>query len=282
MTPVRRSIILAVAAVAILAARPVSAQEERVNLYHKFEFSPSLELIRASYIRVDSEDGSVGTDVDAEDDLGLEKVKWEPRFDFRWRPGRKHEIEVGYQFARRDAEKSIERTIDFADTTFDAGVALHTHLKTDLAFLNYRFAIIAKDHTQAGLALGTGALLRETGLEALASAGSSEVTYSASQKFTVPLGSLGIYGRFVLTDVWTAEADARIVKFKVSRFDIQYTELGAAVRYFASPKLGFEFGGGIDAVKVDIDPREDATKVRPSARIKYSLANVRLGVVLAR
>jgi len=142
----RRSIYV-VAVAAILAAAPAVAQETRTNLYNKFEFSPSLtSVILNSNIRVDSEDGSVGTDVDAEDDLGLEKVKWEPRFAMRWRPGHRHEIEFGYQFARRDAEKMIERDINFADTTFNAGLNLRTSLKTDLAFLNYRFAIITKEN----------------------------------------------------------------------------------------------------------------------------------------
>src|SRR5215203_2474825 len=104
----------ALAVAAILVAVPAVAQESRTNLYNKFEFSPSLtSVIINSNIRVDSEDGSIGTEVDAEDDLGLEKVKWEPRFALRWRPGRRHEIEAGYQFARRDAEKVIDRDINF-------------------------------------------------------------------------------------------------------------------------------------------------------------------------
>ena len=277
----RRSIYV-VAVAAILAAAPAVAQETRTNLYNKFEFSPSLSsVILNSNIRVDSEDGSVGTEVDAEDDLGLETVKWEPRFALRWRPGKRHEIEVGYQFARRDAEKMIERDINFADTTFNAGLNLHTSLKTDLAFLNYRFAIITKDGVQAGLALGTGALLLETGLDALASAGSEQVDYSSSNKITVPLGSLGAYGRFLIGDAFTTEVDARIVKLKVSRFDVQYTEFNAAGRYFFSHSVGIELGAGADAVKVDIDPKEEGV-VKPSGRIKYSLTNVRLGVVLVK
>jgi len=277
----RRSIFV-VAVAAILAAAPAVAQETRTNLYNKFEFSPSLtSVILNSNIRIDSEDGSVGTDVDAEDDLGLEKVKWEPRFALRWRPGHRHEIEVGYQFARRDAEKTIERDINFADTTYSAGATLHTHLKTDLAFLNYRFAIIAKDGVQAGVALGTGALLLDAGLDALAFAGSGQVDYSANSKVTVPLGSLGAYGRFLIGDAFTAEADARIVKLKVSRFDVQYTELNAAGRYFFSHSVGIELGAGADAVKVDIDPKEEGV-IKPSGRVKYSLTNVRLGVVLVK
>ena len=106
----RRSIFV-VAVAAILSAAPAVAQETRTNLYNKFEFSPSLSsVILNSNIRVDSEDGSVGTDVDAEDDLGLEKVKWEPRFALRWRPGRRHEVEVGYQFARRTPRRRSSAT----------------------------------------------------------------------------------------------------------------------------------------------------------------------------
>ena len=72
----------------ILVAGPVSAQEPRATLYHKFEFSPSVtSVILNSDIRIDSDDGSIGTDVDAEDDLGLGQLTWEPRFAMRWRPG---------------------------------------------------------------------------------------------------------------------------------------------------------------------------------------------------
>lgn len=277
-----RTTLLTVAGLAILAAAPASAQESIVSLYNKLEISPSVtSALLNSNIRIDSEDGSIGTDIDAEDDLGLQTVRWEPRFAARWRPGRHHEIEGGYQFARRNSERELQRTITIRDTTFDAGLNIRSHLNTDIAFLNYRYAIIAKDKTQAGVGLGLGAMPFNMGIDALAFAGSNDVEYSAGEKITVPVGALGIYGRFIVGSRWTSEVDARIVKLKVSRFDVQFVQLNAAARYFASRQWGFELGAGTDAAKVDIDSKETG-RVRPSGRVKYSLTNIRLGVVFVK
>jgi len=271
---------LGLALAATFAAGPAASQEQRASLYHKFEFSPSLtSVILNSHIRIDSDDGSIGTDVDAEDDLGLDAVKWEPRFAVRWRPGRHHEIEGGYQFARRGSEHELQRTITVRDTTFDAGLNIKSNMQTDLAFLNYRYAIIAKEKTQAGVGIGTGALLFKTAIDALAFAGSNDVTYSASQKLTVPVGAFGIYGRFIMGSSWSSEVDARIVKLQIDRFDLQFTQLNAAARYYPSRKWGLELGGGADAAKVTFDKRAGGGESAPSGRIKYSLTNIRLGAI---
>jgi hypothetical protein len=273
-----RSTLLSLAGLAILAAGPVAAQESTVSLYNKLELSPSVtSAILNSNIRVDSESGA-GTDIEAEDDLGLQTVRWEPRLMGRWRPGRHHEIEFGYQFARRNSEHQLERTITIRDTTFDAGLNVKSHMNTDIAYLNYRYAIIANDRTQAGIGLGLGALPFNFGVDALASAGSKQVTYTAGEKLTVPVGALGLYGRFLFGSKFGSEVDTRIVKLQIDRFDVQFVQLNAAGRYFPKKKYGFELGAGADAAKVDVDPREGA-HVQVSGRVKYSLTNVRLGFI---
>lgn len=267
----------------IVATAPVAAQETQLaSLYNKYELLTSLtSVILNADIRVDSENGSFGTTIDAEDDLGLAQVKLQPRFAGRIRLGRKHEIEAGYQFARRTAEKSLERTLEFADTSFDAGVNIKGEMNTDLMFLNYRYAFIAKDRTQVGAGLGLGALFFKTGIDALASAGSKQVTYSASTDVTAPLGSIGLYGRFLMGSRWASEVDLRWVKLKVDRFHIRYIEANGDFRYFLSRKWGVEAGYGIDAVKVDIDPRTRKTGESGifEGQVKFSLQNVRIGVI---
>src|SRR4030095_1994830 len=119
-----------------------------------------------------------GTDIDAEDDLGLAKLKLQPRGALRWRPGHRHELEVGYQFARRTAETTLQRTIDFGDTTYVVGTDVHSRFDTDQAFLVYRFAFLARERTQVGLGVGVGALLVNTDLDALGDAGEVDFTQS--------------------------------------------------------------------------------------------------------
>lgn len=251
------------------------------NLYNKWEISPSLtSVILNTDIRIDATNGDFGTTIDAEDDLGLATVKLQPRIDARLRLGRKHELEGGFQFAQRTGETLLQRDIEFGDTTFSAGANLKSTLNTNLLFLNYRYAIIANERTQAGVGVGLGALFFSTNLDAVSSSGSSG-SYTASKSLTPPVGSLGIYGRFLMGSRWSAETDVRLIKVKISRFDVRYLEANLAGRYFLSRKTGLELGAGLDAVNADVAPRFNIgdTDYGPSSKVKFSLTNVRLGVV---
>lgn len=257
----------------------LSAQTARKSLYDKFEVNLSATgIILNSKIRVDGRDGT-GTEIDAEDDLGLAKLKLQPRAALRWRPGRRHELELGYQFARRAGETTLQRTIDFGDSTYVLGTAVHSQLNTDQAFLTYRFAFLAKERSQVGAGLGLGALLVDTQLDAL---GDNEaVDFTQEKKVTAPVGSLGLFGRFLSGDRWYFEVDARYFAVIIDRFDVQVLDLGAAARYFLSPSIGIEAGYGGSGIEVDVGPKDTSIdrETLAGGRVKYSLQNVRLGVV---
>lgn len=271
-----RSISLVV--VALLGAASLSAQGTQANLYDRLQVGVSLTtVILNTNIRVDGSNGN-GTDVDAEDDLGLETRRLEPRFAVRWRPWRRHEFELGYQFARRSSARVLDRDITFGDSTYHVGGDVRTKFNSDQAFFAYRFAFLAKPRTQVGLAIGAGALFLRTALDAVGSGG--QVQYSQSQDVTGPLGSLGLYGRFLSGDRWSWEAEARYVRIAIDRFDARVGEGGAAVRYAAWSHVTFEGGYGLTAIKVDIDPTTSSGSGSRSGRIKYSLQNVRLGVIV--
>lgn len=270
--------IISLVVVALLVAASLRAQGTQPNLYHRLEVGASLTtVILNTNIRVDGSNGN-GDDVDAEDDLGLQTSRLEPRFAVRWRPWRRHEFEVGYQFARRSGARVLERDITFGDSTFQAGADVGTKFNSDQGFFAYRFAFLAKPRTQVGLAIGAGALFLSAAIDAVGSGG--QVQYSQSQDITGPIGSLGLYGRFLSGDRWSWEAEARYVRVSIDRFTAQVAEGGGAVRYTAWSHVTLEGGYGVSAIKVDIDPTASSGAGSRSGRIKYSLQNVRLGVVL--
>ena len=274
----RRSLVPALGLV-LLYVVPLAAQApvRKVNLYDKFQFSLSLtDVILNSEFQIDGSGGS-GTDVDAEDDLGMDKHKLQPRGAMRWRPGRRHEIEAGYQFARRGAEKRLERDIEVADTVFNVGVDLNTTFNTDQVFLAYRFAFMAKERTQVGLALGLGALLLDLGMEAQVAGRPVAV----SKSVTGPLGSLGLYGRFLSGDRWYFEVEGRYVGISIDRFNIDVLEGGAAARYHLSEAIGLELGWAFSGIDVGIDQKQLETGGEGilSGNIKYSLQSIRLALV---
>jgi hypothetical protein len=271
-----------------VCSSPLAGQTVRNHLYDKFQLGGSLTtVILNTNVRIDGSQGDIGGEVDAEEDLGLARTKLQPRFNLRWRPGRRHELEVGYQFARRTGGRTLTKDFDIGDTSFTAGLRTKSRFDTDQASLNYRFAFMAREKTQVGVGIGLGAIFLGTGIDALVSASSGgkadSISYSHSSNLTGPTASLGFYGRFQVGKAWYLEADLRGVKVAIDRFDASIIEGGAAARYFVSSRLGIEGGYGLSSINVDIGPRTTATGGERGATgtIKYSLQNIRLGLVYA-
>jgi hypothetical protein len=260
------------------AARGLLAQDSRNHLYDKWQFTASGAVVFfGSEMRVEGPNGG-GTDIGVEDDLGLAKEKFQGRFAARFRIGHRHELELGYLLARRNAEKTLSRDIEFTDTTFTAGLHVKSVFNADNLFLNYRYAFVAKEGTQVGAALGLGAILFKTSMDAEAGIGGATAAYSRERSLTGPIGSLGLFGRFRSGSAWYFEADARAIWIGIDRFDAYVADIGGSIRYFPWTKVGFEAGYQYNGVRVDVSQAEG----RPnslSGRIKYNFQNVRLGIV---
>lgn len=263
----------------LLAQQPVTPN----HLTDRLQFTASGTTVwLGGKIRVDANDGSSGTEF-APRDAGAGTQNWEPRVGVRWRPGRRHEIEVEYQFARTNGSRVLTDTIRFDDTSFAAGLRVNSNLKSDYVSLTYRYAFHVGERSQYGAALGLGALLFNFKIDAVAGATSGGADtaiaqYSGSKGVTAPAGSLGLYGRWRIGNPWYIESDARALYIKVDRVTATVAEAGAAVRYFASPHAGFELGYGISAFTVTLDHRPSGNGL--AGRLKYSLQNLRLAVVV--
>ena len=290
MTTIRGAVVLVAAALALSAgARPIAAQSDTTqqnHLYDKLQFNLSgTAVVIGSNVRVDGSRGQ-GTDLHVEEDLGLARTKMQPRFAMRWRPGKRHELEVGYQFARRSGDKVLEKDIEFGDSSFTAGLQVHSTFNSDQAFLVYRFAFMAKERTQLGLALGVGPYFLKTGIDATGSISSGgqtqSVSRSVSKSIVGPTGAFGVYGRFRVGERWYLDGDLRYIKINIDRFDARVYALSAGARYFVSRVVGLEAGYGLDGVRVDVGPKTTGpTAGLYSGQIKFSQQNFRLGVVLA-
>jgi hypothetical protein len=246
------------------------------HLYDKWQFTVAgTTVILGSNARVDPEDGGTGNDVDLEDDLGLDRSTFQGRLSMRWRPGRRHELEAGYQFIGRSAHRVLQDTIVFADTTFPAGFDVRTKFNSDNAFLTYRFAFMAKENTQVGVGVGLGALFLGASLDGIGFVDPDTVEVSESFDQVAPIGSVGLYGRFRFADKWHVNADARAIGITIDRFDISVLEGGLSTQYFFSPKWGAELGWSYSGVEVEFASESGGR----TAKIEYDFQTARLGVV---
>ncbi|MGH7584613.1 MAG: hypothetical protein ACREMH_00020 [Gemmatimonadales bacterium] len=279
---------LALVAGLALPLSHTSAQEVRGSLYPRYEASAHASLlVLGETIRIDSErNPDSGTEIDAEEALGVSPTTFEPRIAFRWRPGerRRHEIEAGILRAVRSGDRTLTDTIVVGDTSFAAGVPVQARLRTTQAFLTYRYALTANEKTQFGPAVGLGAVFFRTEIDALISGpgGEREVDYSESRNLTGPTGSLGLYGRFRFGDRWYLESDIRGVFLKVGDIEAGVLELGAAGRYFISRTVGAELGYGLGYYAVEVDKTDSEGFLSPDflGEVHYTSQVIRGGVVV--
>jgi hypothetical protein len=303
--PTRSSRLLSMAAALLLIALPLVAPAARAqsdstkqsssskvsganHLYDKFQIDMSVaNVLIGPNLRVDNEDGSQGTDVSTGDILGIERNGFEARLALRWRPGHRHELELGYLMVNRNGEKRLTEDIDFRDTTFTAGLKVNTSLGASDAFLAYRFAFTAKEKTQIGAQLGLGAIFFTTEINALAGVTNGNDTlstsFTAGGSITGPTAALGLYGRFRLGEKWYLEANAGGVGATVENITVTLLDVGADARYFINDRFGLEAGYGLTQIKIKIDKEGSGGLFDPTIQgnIKYPFQNFRVGVVAA-
>jgi len=269
----------------VFATRPLVGQVKN-HLYDKFQVSVSAAgVIIGTTVRLDSDAGQ-GTEVDSEDDLGLERVAIRPRIGFRWRPGRRHELEASFLGVSRSAVKSLEQDITIDSVTYTAGAELDTRIGQNQLGVNYRWAIHAAERSQFGLNVGLGATFFDWKWVGTASISNGTETIDGSatleKSLVGPSLALGGFGRWQLGDRWYIEAELGGLYVPVDNIKVSIVQGGAAVRYFPLEWLGTELGYSLNTTRVTIDQKEDPLiDLGGTGRLNYNTQNIRLGLIAA-
>lgn len=113
-------------------------------------FGPSADTT----VRLDATNGTLGTTIKFEDDLGVAKKEGLFRIDGYWRPKKRHRLDFGYYDFNRSGLKAINKTINFGDQTFVINTQVTSKFDLKLIKVAYTYLIVAKQKTTVGLSLG--------------------------------------------------------------------------------------------------------------------------------
>lgn len=264
--------------------------QEPNHLYDTFQLNVSAAgVLLGTTVRVDgsTDAGSVGTEINTEEDLGLDRAGVRPRIGFRWRPGRRHELEASYLFISRTGSRSIDQDITIDSVTYTAGAQLDSRIGSNLLGVSYRWAFHAAERTQAGLSVGLGATFFRTRFEGQGtvsdgSGGSASGDFTYEQNSLGPSLALGFFGRWRFADDWYLEGDLRGLYVPIDNITVTVVEVGAAARWFPFTHFGFEAGYGLLQQRVEVEQGNDPLiDVGFSGRLKYLAQNLRLGAIWA-
>ena len=265
---------------------PSAAQAQSVNhLYDKLQIGVSgADVILGTTIQINNSNGTEGTEIDL-GTLGISKNAFSFSAGVAWRPGHRHQLSLGYLHIDRSGDRVLTDTVNFADTSFAAGLKVNTKFAAPTLALDYRFAFLAKEKTQVGFQVGLGALFFDLQIDAVAgaTAGGADtaiVQYSAKKSLTGPTASLGLYGTFRAGDHWYFGVNAGAIGAKISNITATTWVGGADARYFFSDHWAAGAAWSLSGIKVSSEG-DGSGWIDLSGSIKYTFQTFRLGIVYA-
>lgn len=135
----------------VLVAAPASAQSlDKTWLLQVSAYFPRVD----SSVRADSSNGSIGTVIDFESDLGLERHAVLPAFMAEWRPGDDWVFNAEYYTLGRDTTWSIDRDLTVGDTVFPVNADISSGFDSDIFRFTIGNRLFQRPNLEIGLALG--------------------------------------------------------------------------------------------------------------------------------
>ena len=239
------------ALVALFAVAPLSAQPQSDFVLSAGWFPTSFN----SSARLSAED-IVGTDVDLENDLGLDTRAQNFRIEGLWRFRPKHSLEFGYTSWRRTAEHEIDRDIEWGENHFDAGAEIRAVNNAQFIKIAYHYSFIRTDRTELAATAGVDMVWNKTSLEGegtITGSGGQEVSgfISEDYNYIAPAPVFGLsYGYMVRPDT-LLRASAEYFQATFEDTTGKILDVRGSADYYFSPRYGAGLGYNWVGYKVE-------------------------------
>ncbi len=202
---------------------------------------------RTTDARLDS-DSHNGTDIDMEDDLGLERYMTVARLSgYVWITPR-HRIDASLFDLSREASKKIEKDIAIGNKSFAIDSDVSTHNELEIYKLDYTFAPLSRDRGFLGIVAGlyvarTGVALSDT------ARGTAE-----SRQLTAPLPVFGLRGEYAFGERFTLRGAAELFAIETGGIDGRLHDSYVGVDYSFGKR--FALGVAYNDVSMNVSAEE--------------------------
>ncbi|MNK66162.1 hypothetical protein D3C87_854760 [compost metagenome] len=209
--------------------------------------------VNNTVVKVEGNNGNVGTEIDLENDLGFSKSTASFLGTFDWRISKRSRLGFEYFVLDRTATKTLQRDINFGDHTYPIDGRVRGTFNVQIARIAYGYAILSKPKYQAGLLVGAHVLFADLGLKL--EANTQSVEYRDSFDFTAPLPDVGIWGEFVLGKRWGLYANVNYLAVKIDETDGRIISYNLSVLYNVANN--FSLTAGYTGLNFRIDTVQD-------------------------
>lgn len=243
--------VVLLAACGVAEARPPEQRPDNL-IDDRFGLQASLMYSSSSTVaRLDATDGTLGTEFNAEDDLGLPKSELIARGEAWFRMRERHRARIGTYFIPLDrtGTTTLTRDISFGDETFLTGEEVTSRIKLEVFSLTYVYSVIRNERVEAGISLGFDVV----GFEAEASVPSRLRTEREERSGPAPRA--GLEATFRINPRFYAEARGQYVKVDIDDVEGSLLAYELNVLYRMTPNITFGLGFlGLDVAVDSMNP----------------------------
>lgn len=208
--------------------------------------------------RIDGNNGTIGSDVSLEKDLGLSGTSVGPYALAGWRFSKHWRFEFEYFTLSREGNKTIDRAITVGDTVYPVNADISAGLFTDIYRFSIGWSFLHGADYEFGANLGIylndfGAYVEGEG--SIGGVGSATLQREQRNQL-VPLPTLGLYGRYDINKVWSLNGRVDYFSVKIDQYKGSIIDVSGGISARVTKNLGI----GADFRYVDYGLRATADK----------------------
>ena len=227
----------------------LSPTNERVRL--------SLGVMRVSNttdLQLDSSAGLPGTSLNAENDLGLDRSDFEPKFQAMVRVGERHRLRFDYFTLDRTGQTTITGApIVVRDVVLQTGDPVQTTMSLRSLGISYEYSFIHRERFELAAAFG----INDTDLSARARVATEFRHVNQMEDQAGPIPTFGLDSTYVVSKRFYFDARAQYFKLAVDHIDGTVSFYEAAALYRFRPNISFALG--YTGARADVNSRQATT-----------------------
>jgi hypothetical protein len=209
-------------------------------------FAPTVDTL----LRLDRTTGQPGTQLRAEDDLGLEKKPQQARAEMIFRLRERNRLRVDYFKLTRYGDQVLARTINFGDQTFLVNERAQTSIDYRALGFTYTRSVVYTDRFELGVGLGISLL------EAQATGEVTARNVRQRESGVAPYPTIALDGTWRISKRWSFNARAQTLTVHVSEFTGSLSDYHGDFQY--RWRRNFAVGLGYTALRI----RAESTSIK--------------------
>jgi hypothetical protein len=176
-----------------------------IELYGMF---PSLD----TRVQVDAADGSPGTTIIFEQNLGMSDTETLPALGLNWRFAKKHKLGLNALRLDRSGSSITTSEIRIGDEVFTVDLPIASFFDMQIISFDYSYSLILDEKKE--LALGIGLSIQDLSFGLVGNGGLGVIETDSG--ITAPIPTFGLKGGYAFTDKWVGKIGFGYLSFDLA------------------------------------------------------------------